>query len=66
MWFSQIVIYEDGSMLIRMLHGRRQIEEEDTALESYQTNEINQRNQLYLKRNQNKLPKNDQKDSISS
>lgn len=66
MWFSQIVIYEDGSMLIRMLHGRRQIEEEDTALESYQTNEINQRNQVYLKRNQNKLPKNDQKDSISS
>lgn len=53
-------------MLIRTLHGRRQIEEEDTALESYQTNEINQRNQLYLKRNQNKLPKNDQKDSIPS
>lgn len=48
---------EDGSMLIRAQHGRRQIEDDDIALESYQTNEINQRNQLHLKTNQNKLPK---------
>lgn len=64
--FPQIYIYSksyivDGSRLIRTQHGSRQIEDDDTALESYQTNEINQRNQLHLKRNQNKLPKNDQK-----
>lgn len=56
----------DGSRLIRAQHGSRQIEDDDTALESYQTNEINQRNQLHLKRNQNELPKNDKKKSISS
>lgn len=72
--FPQIYIYSksyivDGSRLIRAQHGSRQIEDDDTALESYQTNEINQRNQLHLKRNQNKLPKKTikkRRESISS